>query len=96
MLAVLCGDFVGLLAIEVEAYSCPGHRFQVAQRVRMHPQCDTQSLAIDAGQPAQELLVNADGQWQAVTEDRKGLLQLLQELAGVVGRHGACGGCGHE
>jgi hypothetical protein len=50
----------------------------------MHSQCDAQSLAIDAGQPAQELLVDADGQWQAVTEDREGLLQFLQELAGVV------------
>jgi hypothetical protein len=37
----------------------------------MDAECDAQRLAVDAGQPGQELLVDADGQWQAVAEDRE-------------------------
>jgi hypothetical protein len=47
------------------------------------PERAAQRLAIEAGQPGQELLVDADGQRQAVTEDREGLLQFFQQLPGV-------------
>lgn len=89
MRAVRIRHVIRLFAIQIESGGCLFHRFQIPQGIGMNTERHTQGLAIQFRRPCQQLLVDTDRQRQAVAENRKLFLQLLEQRTRCL-RRGRC------
>lgn len=85
MFPVFFWDLSAIAPVEIESLFRAFHRLQVAERIGVHAERQSQDLAVEVRFLCEQLLVDADGQRHVIAKNLELVLQALQQVASFLG-----------